>query len=811
MKITYRVLRQMAFFMIGFLILSSFSLSAQTAPSDYTPRWYIGAGVGFNQYFGDLNTSKFLQDPGQWREAGNLMFGRQFSPLFGLRGQFNYGGVFSENTEVRQYTRGELFDFNLNGTLSLLNLIKRDTDRKFDLYAIAGIGQSHTRTRLRVAPAPDGALVDRYGYDGNGIDNRATDLVIPVGLGAKYKLAEKLDINLESALRFANTDLLDSKIVANSSKDKYLPTTLGIIYYFGDGTDLNKMVRDFGKITYTVTPEVLKDDCGNVQVNITGKVPPMYFQKKAAITYEPVLKYAGGETRLKPFTLQGESVVGDGIKINYKEGGTFNYTYSFPYKPEMAFSNLVADPLIYAPKKPVDGDVNAATVKATEKFLEVPQVYFVPGVMNTSWKIANDEITLVAPHGYEKVTIISKEATIWFVVDRHELNWNLPLNKRKEAKDALKEFELFLRNNYKLRDIDINAWASPEGEESRNQGLSERRAQTGLKYTKDLFKKIAKEKNSVLKGFNPDKDVQFNVKANGEDWDGFMKAVQASSIRDKNMIANVVNSQTDPKRRELEIRKMTVVYKEIEESILPPLRRVVMKVNAFEPKKTDDQILSLATSDPGKLTVQELLYAATLTNDNATKLKIYESAMRLFPSNYVGFNNAAALEIQNGNLTKAADYLKKAQDLGAKPEVLNNLGVIESKNGNYVKAATLYAEAKRAGANVDHNMGITQLAQCNYSGAATSFGSETCNHNVALNQMLSGNLQGASQNVKCAPESARTSYLAAIIAARLNDSQGVITNLTKAISADSKLKAAAANDREFVKLAELPAFQALIK
>ncbi|MDP2423623.1 MAG: outer membrane beta-barrel protein [Bacteroidales bacterium] len=816
MKIIYYA-KRLAIFMVVALLSISALAQEQSKPtkSSFIPRWYLGAGTGFSQYLGDLNDNNFFQIPTEWREAGNLMVGRQFSPLFGLRAQGQWVGIFGESDDYKQYTRGELFDFNLSGTLSILNLVKLDPARKFDLYGIAGIGQAQTRTRLRHGPAPDGIWIANYGYDGKGIDKRATTLVVPFGIGAKFSITKNLDFNFEIVPRWTNTDELDAKIVSGSGNDYYVPTTLGLVYNFDKCENLSKMVKEFDKITYTVTPEVLENNCGSVKVNVVGKVPPEYFLKKAAITYEPVLKYATGETRLKPITLIGEKVVGDGVKINYQNGGTFNYSTVIPYKPEMSFSDLVVDPLIYAPKTPVSDAATYASVIATEKYYEVPQVYLAPGVINTGSGIADvlhDEVVLSAEHGYQKETIITKEATIYFVVDMHNLNWNLALNKNAEAKNKLKELEVFLRLGYKLRDIDISAWASPEGEESRNQGLSERRSQTGLKYTKDLLKKLVRDKKNPLKIANIDTDIKYNVKALGEDWNGFMKAVQASNIPDKNIIANVVNSQTDLKKRELEIRKMTLVYKEIEVNILPPLRRVVITANAFEPKKTDGEMANLATSAPDKLSVQELLYAATLTDDAKVKLRIYESAMKLYPTSYAAFNNAAAIEIQNGNLTKASEYLEKAQDLGAgKPEVLNNLGVIELKNGNVDKAVVFFTDAKKAGANVDYNTALTQIAKCDYKNAATLLGTKTCNHNVALVQMLNGNLSGASQNAKCAPENAKTFYLAAVIAARMNDNQGVISNLTKAIAADASLKAVAAKDREFYKLVELPAFQALVK
>jgi tetratricopeptide (TPR) repeat protein len=419
---------------------------------------------------------------------------------------------------------------------------------------------------------------------------------------------------------------------------------------------------------------------------------------------------------------------------------------------------------------------------------------------------------IVSEHGYELETIISQQATIYFQKNMHNLNWSLALNRSEDAKRKISELEGFLRQGWKIRDIDINAWASPEGEESFNQGLSERRSQTGLRHAKDMLRKLVRERNSLLKISDIEKDIRFNTRAHGEDWEGFMKAVQASDIADKNVITNVVNSQPDVKKREQEIRNMTIVYREIEEEILPPLRRVEISVNTFEPKKTDEEIAQLATTDPSQLNEKELLYAATLTVDSDVQLNIYRAAINQYPDRYEGYNNAAAIELQRGNLSKAEEYLLKANELGAgKPEVLNNMGALELKRKDFTKAEAYFADARRLGANVDNNLGIIMINKGDYSRALTYFGDKTCKHNVALAHLLSGNIEGANQNAKCAPEHAETFYLLAVIGARANDSQAVISNLGKAIAADSAMKNIARNDREFLKFFENPEFNALVQ
>lgn len=818
MRNIFNFLKVMA---IAFLLIGSPVLmysqeggeNARQKSSSFTPYWLLNGHIGFNQFFGDLNEDDLFQVPNEWRFAGGLYFGRQFSPLLGLRGQLLYAGLGAESEPKNLYMKGDLFEYNLNATVSLINLVSRyKPERKFDLYGFAGIGQFHARsvTRDISTDVPFARNADvKLGYDGKGIDGRALFMAIPYGAGISYAFSEKWGLTLETANRYTGTDKLDSYVI--TEYDQYGVTTLGITYKMYGGVDLNRMARDFNTIQFVTTPEVLEMHGDSVRVTIVGKVPENYFHKKAAILFTPVLKYSTGETRLKSINLLGEDVVGDGITIK-KSGGTFTYTTVFPYKPEMAVSELVVTPLIYAPKDPVGAGITEAEIRANYKSVDAPQEKLADGVIVTSTRILHDETTLIAHHDYEEETIISREAKIYFQVNMHNLNWNLPLNMAEDAKRVLKELEDFVRLGWKIRDIDINAWASPEGEESFNQGLSERRAQTGLKYTHDMLRKLVRERNSLVNISDVEKGIKYNIKAHGEDWDGFMKAVQASSIGDKNVIVNVVNSQPDVKKREQEIRNMTIVYKEIEEAILPPLRRVIIKVNAYEPKKTREQIAELAVTDPGKLDEKELLFAATLTDDKDVQLNIYKSAINLFPNSYKGYNNAAAIELDRGNIAKAEEHLKKADELGSgKAEVLNNLGALAVKKKDFRKAETHLADARRLGANVDYNLGIIQITKGDYNRALTYFGSKTCNHNVALAQLLSGNISGANQNAKCAPEHAETFYLLAVISARANDTQAMLTNLGKAISADPALKNVAKNDREFLKFFDNAQFKALIQ
>jgi Flp pilus assembly protein TadD len=327
-----------------------------------------------------------------------------------------------------------------------------------------------------------------------------------------------------------------------------------------------------------------------------------------------------------------------------------------------------------------------------------------------------------------------------------------------------------------------------------------------------MFKKMAREKDTLVNIPNPEDSLHFNTYANGEDWNGFMQAVEASNIPDKRIIMNVVNSHSDVTQREQEIRNMAVVYREIEEEILPPLRRVEIKVNCFEPKKTDEEIANLATSDASQLDDKELLYAATLTEDLNTKTRIYQNATTRFPNDWKGFNNLAVVNMWNNQLGEAASSLGKAAQMEPNNGIiLNNQGALESKRGNYRQAATIYGKAKNLGVDVNYNLGITQLAISNYDQALSLMGNRKCNSNVALAQIMTNKYDEANATMKCAPESAQNYYLMAVAGARAGDVKVVTDNLSKAIALDATLKAQAAEDREFIKMYTNPEFQAVVK
>lgn len=547
------------------------------------------------------------------------------------------------------------------------------------------------------------------------------------------------------------------------------------------GCGLSKMVKKYNTVKFKATPEVLETHGGKISVTVEGTIPAKYFHKKAIVEFTPVLKYGGSETKLKTITLQGEKAAGTGQKVGYKSGTSFSYTDVFDYNPAMNASELKVNPKASLKKK----TVNLGEVKLAD------------GVIYTSERVERDQDVEIADHNYELETIASEAANLFFEYNNSKLNPNLTLNKDQANKDKITALENFLKKNWQIKTIDILAWASPEGELSINQKLADERGKVGNTYMIEKLKKMINDK--VINLLKPE-DAKLNVIPKGEDNDGFMKALNASNIPQKQTIANVINSQDDKMDREKTIKDMTVIYSEIE-TMLSVLRRDEMKVYCYEPKKTKQEIIQLSTTAPDKLDNKELLYSATLTDDWKVKYQIYKSATTIYPQDWRNFCNAGGAAMAVGKLDEAASYLDKANTLKKDdPKVAYNLGVLATWNKNFESAAAYFVTAKKGNIDCSYAEGVIKIRKGDYSGALSSFGSKKCKYNIALAQLLNGAPADALKTLDCTkPQTAAVYYLMAVAGVHSANTSVMYDNLKKAIQADSKYRDQAKEDREFLK------------
>ncbi len=531
---------------------------------------------------------------------------------------------------------------------------------------------------------------------------------------------------------------------------------------------------------YTVEPNPLEVHGNTVEVTVSGTIPEKSFHKKATVELYPVLRYANKELKLETIRMKGEKAEGDGITVSTSDGRRIELSDSFQWEPEMKVADLYVH----------------ATVTRRNKTEVIQNIKIADGVIMTPKRVAKAGEPAIADHGYETETIVEQTGNIYYAYNRHNLNWNLPLNR--DNQDEMDELKAFMERGWDIHMIQIDAWASPEGELSLNQELSENRGETAEKFVVDWYKRKNRQKDNNINYGNVEKDITIVTEAKGEDFDGFMRALNASDIREKSTIENVIKSQATRAEREQRIKDMTVIYEEIEE-MLEVLRRAEITVHVYEPKRTEQEIARLATTYPDSLSREELLFAATLTEENETKLNIYKSATEAYPDHWVGFNNAAAILLEMGREDQAARYLEQANSLNPNdPHIANNLGVLAAWKKDYESASNYYATASQGGLNTTYNEGVIQIINGNYEAAVTSFQEVTCDYNKALALLMAGNTAEATQVLDCADRTAEKHYLLAVIGARSDNANMVYSNLRRAVDIDPEMKKEALIDREFV-------------
>ena len=542
----------------------------------------------------------------------------------------------------------------------------------------------------------------------------------------------------------------------------------------------NKTLQKPDEITVNPSPLVLKG--GKVDAAITGTFPQKKFAKKGVLTVTPVLKYAGKEALGEPVTYVGEKAKENGKTVNYKNGGTYSQTCSFDYVPEMCVSELYL----------------RFEAKVGKKVIEIPDVKIADGVVTTpELAEAKDNKTAGTPDKFQRVIQELTEADIKFLIQSAELRSS---ETKSESVKALQAAIKDAKANEKkeISKIEVSGYASPDGGMDLNEKLAQNRQKAAANFLKKDLKK-----NKVANG------VEANITA--EDWEGFQKAMENSNMQDKDLVLRVLSMYSDPEEREAQIKNLSSVYGTIAEEILPALRRSRLILTTDLIGKSDDEIREIAKNDPAQLSVEELLYAATLTNDKAEKKALYQKAAELY-NDYRAYNSLGQLYFEEGNIAEARRCYAKALDIQPNdPDVNYNAGVAALADNDLDKAEEYLGKAAGTKANLNAALGTLYTKKGDYAAAKKAYG-ETATNNAAVQQILDEDYAAAAKTLANVKEpNATTAYLKAVVGARTNDKAAVIENLKAAVAQDAKLKARAAQDIEFAKFAEDAEFQAIVK
>lgn len=522
-----------------------------------------------------------------------------------------------------------------------------------------------------------------------------------------------------------------------------------------------------------------------VNAEISATFPEKYFKRKAVLTVQPVLKYNNTEIVADSAVFVGEKAKENGTKVAYKDGGKLEMSASFDYVPEMAKCELYL----------------RCNVKVGKKTYAVPDVKVADGLVAIAKmaSVKSDELKpAVTPDKFQRIIQEIQEADINFLISQSTLRSS---ETRAEDVKALTAAVKEANENERkaINALEIAGYASPDGTEDFNAKLAENRQKVASKY---LAKQL--KRNKV--------EVEIGSKFTAEDWDGFQKMMEASNIQDKELILRVLSMYNDPEQREREIKNLSAAYKAIAEEILPALRRSRIQLTIDLIGKSDAEILALLKENPAQLSVEEILFAATLVNTADEKLAVYNKTMELYPADYRAYNNAGLIQYEKGNIKEAARLYGKALEIApANPNINYNAAVAAMADGDLAKAEVLLGKAAGTTSDLGNALGTLYVMQGDYEKAQSSF-SKVPSNNAALQQILNEDYNAARNTLAAVAEpNGTTAYLQAVIAARTNDKNGVYTNLKTAVAKDAALKAKASKDIEFAKFADDAEFAAIIK
>ncbi len=530
----------------------------------------------------------------------------------------------------------------------------------------------------------------------------------------------------------------------------------------------NKMVLTADN--FEVVPNPLETQSGMVPSTINGSFPEKFMKKKAVVTVIPELRYAGQATQGQSATFQGEKVLGNNQTISYRLGGRYTMRSTVPYNDDMQKSELWMTFKAYKGKKEI----------------QIPAVKVADGVIATSElykKTLLSDGGCQAVDSFQRVKAQKQEANIKFLVNQANLRKSeLKNNSVTEFVEMLKKINAD-REGFNLSNVEVQAYASPEGGFKFNDKLAGKRQNVSEKYVKDQLKKTK---------MNADIDAHYTA----QDWDGFQRLVQASNLQDKDVILRVLSMYKDPEEREQQIRNMSAAFRELADGILPELRRSRLIINYETIGRSDDQIQEQYNADAAKLSADELLYFASLQDTQADQEKVYKKAAELYDKDYRAYNNLATIALSKGDKAAAASYLAKALALDANSAESNaNKGLMSLATGNMAEAEAAIAKGATS-ETTTYAQGVLSLAKGNYAQAQQLFGDKKTN-SAALAQLLAKDYDAAAKTLdKVENADAITDYLHAIVAARRGNKFAATSYLKEALKKDPSLKAYADNDLE---------------
>lgn len=560
-------------------------------------------------------------------------------------------------------------------------------------------------------------------------------------------------------------------------KGCFLMSILSVVTLFNSCSTIKEL-------EYNVTENPLQMHADDVTLQINGKFIEKGLNAKATADVTPIFVCNDGtEIAFQTEMFQGPKAAGNG-KVVPKEGTSFSYSSTIPYQKCME-----------------EGVIKVRVLaKKGDKEEELYSDKIADGTVITPYLIQLDDQVIAAKDAFQRITSHNMDAVINF-------NKGQATVKSSELKDQdivdLMDFALDAITNPRreMKSINVQSYASPEGEIDKNENLAKDRAESAKAVVIKKMKKMKFEAGQA--------DTFYSLDPKGEDWSGFKTEVEKTTHEDKELILRVLQMTTDLNKREQEIRNMAKTYTFLEKEVLPQLRRSQLSLSYDKVGFSDEELKELSKTNPDTLNVEELLFTATLYDDLSEQLRVYSEALRLFPNDWRTANNVGYVQYLQGDLDAAGTSFEKASQASENETVSNNIGAVAHMKGDRERAMELFTAAGSS-SETKYNMGLLNIQQGLYDEAVTNMGANNT-FNSALANLLSGDADAAAQAIdeSNAKEEAMSFYLKAIIGARTNNSEMMMDNLKIAFEKDGDLKSKAKRDREFIQYFENADFLAI--
>ncbi len=267
-------------------------------------------------------------------------------------------------------------------------------------------------------------------------------------------------------------------------------------------------------------------------------------------------------------------------------------------------------------------------------------------------------------------------------VGRHDLLPNFQNNAAELAKVGNIIRELKGDPDLTITNFTISGYASPEGTYNMNMQLSQRRAETFAQYMEKEY------------GYSRE---QFKVLWFGEDWDGLRKAVEASSLAEKQDILRIIDGTGIHDGREKQLMELNggTTYKMLLEEYFPPLRRNDYEISFVSRAFDVNEAKEIIKTRPKLLSLNEMYHVANSYPVDSPQFKeVFEIAWRTFPDAEVACLNLAVSELRDEKPDSALQHLQKCPDSAG---AMNLMGVAYAKKGETDLAQQYFDKAIQAG------------------------------------------------------------------------------------------------------------------